>query len=116
MDTRQKIVTPDQLSATATGTFVAGFFDPLLAEHAERLAALPSPVTVLLTDPPDPLLSSRSRAELLAGLSVVTQVVMPLEDGSPCVPAAAAAHVIDERPADLIRRQDLIAHVHRRHQ
>ena len=114
MDTRQKIVTPDQFSPAAAATFVVGFFDPLLAEQAERLATLPAPIVVLLADPPDPLLSSRSRAELLAGLAAVTHVVMPLEDGSPYLPAAA--DIVDERPADLIRRQDLIAHVHRRHQ
>ncbi|MCC6585696.1 MAG: hypothetical protein IT168_03170 [Bryobacterales bacterium] len=115
MDTRQKIITAEEIQRVISGTVVIGFFDPLLAEHAERLAALPAPVVILLADPPDPLLSARSRAELLAGLAAVSQVVMPLADGSPCL-AASTAEVVDERPADLIRRQGLIAHVHRRHQ
>lgn len=103
---------PPELASQAT--FVTGFFDPLIAEHAERLAALARPLIVLLADPPDPLLDARSRAELIAGLRSVTAVVMPLQNGEPAIPAGAA--VTDERPADLERRRELIAHVHRRHQ
>jgi glycerol-3-phosphate cytidylyltransferase-like family protein len=79
MDTRHKIVG----SWPHEATIVEGCFDPLLASHAEQLAARKSdlPLVVVIRDPEDPLLDARSRAELVASLRVVDAVVIggPLE-------------------------------------
>lgn len=113
MDTRTKIVAPDQAGSLKAETFVRGYFDPLLAAHARVICRLPGPVAVLLADPPDPLLPARSRAELVAALRGVSHVVLPWDDGSAFTPSGV--DVTDEFSADLERRQSLVSHVHRRH-
>jgi glycerol-3-phosphate cytidylyltransferase-like family protein len=105
MDSRHKIIDP---------IFVSGYFDPLLAAHVRRLrelAANGNPLIVLLADPPDPLLPSRSRAELVAALDCVHAVILPNPDGA----AREVPGAIREQEADLLRRDELIADVHRRH-
>jgi glycerol-3-phosphate cytidylyltransferase-like family protein len=74
MDTRTKIVG----SYPREATIVEGYFDPLLAAHAEQLAARKTdlPLVVVIRDPEEPLLDARSRAELVAGLRVVDAVVI----------------------------------------
>jgi bifunctional ADP-heptose synthase (sugar kinase/adenylyltransferase) len=59
--------------------WIRGYFDPLLAEHARLLHAASEPdhlMVVLIGDPPEPLLPSRARAELVASLAVVDYVVI----------------------------------------
>jgi hypothetical protein len=111
MDTRIKIAAESDWQPDAQWTAVAGYFDPLLAAHVERLAELPRPLVVFLADPPEPLLDARSRAELVASLDVVDRVVMPREDGSP----AAESLARDDSGADLAIRDGLIALVHSKH-
>jgi hypothetical protein len=60
-------------------------------------------------DPPDPILSNRARAELVAAMGCVCFVVQQI---MPDVPDAAVA---DERERDLERRRALIEHVVERH-
>ena len=58
-------------------TVVRGYFDPLLAWHAERLAEAKregKPLLVVIASPENPILSLRARAELAAGLRVVDYV------------------------------------------
>ena len=57
---------------------VVGYFDPLLASHAQRLAAAgrDRKLIVAIRDPETPILSSRARAELVAALKCVTLVVL----------------------------------------
>ncbi len=79
MDTRTKIVGEQEaLRLAAAGAIVVrGYFDPLLAEHAERLAQVKpggAKLLVAIASPADPLLPSRARAELVAGLRVVDYV------------------------------------------
>jgi glycerol-3-phosphate cytidylyltransferase-like family protein len=79
VDTRTKIVGAAEAERTAQAgaLVVRGYFDPLLAAHAEGLAALKQPGTTLLVviaSPADPILPARARAELVAGLRVVDQV------------------------------------------
>ena len=79
MDTRTKIVDAADAKriAAAGATVVSGFFDPLLASHAERLAQLKqngSPLLVVIANPQDPILPPRARAELVAGLRIVDYV------------------------------------------
>ena len=72
LDTRQKILSLREIlqrAGDARVMWVRGFFDPLLAAHASRIAELRTPgasVAVLLCDPPSPLLAARARAELVA--------------------------------------------------
>lgn len=74
MDTRSKIV--DTIPPDCE--IVEGFFDPLLATHANQLKAIEKtrPLAVVVQDPQQPLLSARARAELVAGLSCVDYVTI----------------------------------------
>lgn len=79
MDTRTKIVTPAEATRIAAGgaTIISGYFDPLLAAHAERLQQLKRPglpLLVLIADPVNAVLPARARAELVAGLAIVDHV------------------------------------------
>jgi hypothetical protein len=80
----------------------------MVASHAERLAALKPPgeaLLVLIATPPDPILSARARAELVAGLAVVDYVCD--------APDGIAAHIsLDQEHAE--RLTQLIGHVHAR--
>lgn len=58
---------------------MSGYFDPLLAEHVERIARAREAglaLVVEVTNPPRPLLEQRARAELVAALSTVDFVVL----------------------------------------
>jgi bifunctional ADP-heptose synthase (sugar kinase/adenylyltransferase) len=94
LDTRKKIVTLAQAQRIASDTNARWFsahFDPLLAAHVRMLNEVASPGQVLIvqiTDPAQPLLSSRARAELVAGLAAVDYVAVE--------PASATAAPDDE--------------------
>ena len=86
--------------------WISGHFDPLLAQHVERLEAAHEPDKLLIveiTDPERPLLTQRARAELVAALAMVDYVV--LQNGQ--TPRAAVAD------ADLT--QTFVEHVLERH-
>ena len=78
MDTREKIVDVAALNGRPV-TFVTAYFDPLLAWHAERLAAI-RPTTEALAALVLPLegelLPQRARAELAAALRVIDYVLI----------------------------------------
>jgi bifunctional ADP-heptose synthase (sugar kinase/adenylyltransferase) len=76
---------------------VSGHFDPLLAEHVRRLEQARKPgqlLVVEVTNPAQPLLSQRARAELVAALSVVDYVVQG--DGEPGTDADITARFIED--------------------
>jgi bifunctional ADP-heptose synthase (sugar kinase/adenylyltransferase) len=114
MDTRTKIVplAEAQRIAAAGATIVSGYFDPLLASHAERLQTLKregAPLLVLIADPGHPILPVRARAELVAGLAVVDYVADYVVESA----GGLAPHVRLEQEHG--RRLDqLIEHVHAR--
>ncbi len=87
MDTRSKIILLEQarkISGTRT-LWLTGHFDPLLAEHARNLRQHTDPGQILIveiTNPENPLLPQRARAELVAALESVDYVV--LGNGAPC--------------------------------
>ena len=94
MDTRSKIVSsagaaahiPRLLAESGNLKLIRGAFDPLLSWHVNRLreiAGESGEVVVLLCDPEKPILNSRARAELAAGLGIVKAVVLPPEDPNP---------------------------------
>ena len=110
MDTRTKIIDADHAAriAQAGATVVSGYFDPMIARHAERLAALKrpdAPLLVLIATPPNPILDARARAQLVAGLSVVDYVCD--------APGGIAPEIaLEEEHAGLLT--ELIDHVHAR--
>ena len=110
MDTRTKIVPGAEAAklAAAGATVVSGYFDPLLAAHARRLAQLRrdhTPLLVLVSTPSDPILPARARAELVASLGVVDHVAE----------AAEGIEVeINLEQEDNARLEQLIEHVHAR--
>jgi bifunctional ADP-heptose synthase (sugar kinase/adenylyltransferase) len=128
MDTRNKIVAPERAltlaqEARAKGALVkvvTGYFDVVFAEHVRRLHEIKDGAAILMVvvlDPPEPVLSGRARAELVAAFGVVDYVV----------PAAEAAalellshfypgEIVREEPADLLRARRLSEHVQHRQQ
>ena len=106
MDTRTKIVGREELEErldSRPARWITGHFDPLLAEHVRWLAEerfAGGALVVEVTDPPQPLLAQRARAELVAALGMVDFVIL-----GGCKSAEDAG--VSER---------FIAHVLRRHQ
>jgi hypothetical protein len=112
LDTREKILDATQAASIATSgaTVVSGYFDPLLAEHAERLAALKpagAKLLVLIATPHNAILPAGARAELVASLQSV-DYVSELADG-------LAPHIHLEQE-DTERFAALLKHVHARQQ
>ncbi len=114
LDTRAKIVGADAaLEAAQRGhtAIVTGHFDPLLVEHARRLRDIRAgsdSLIVVLLNPPDPILSSQARAELVAALDVVDYVVLPAQLNLP-------PGVFREESTHKARFDHLVQYVHRRH-
>jgi bifunctional ADP-heptose synthase (sugar kinase/adenylyltransferase) len=110
MDTRGKIIdTAEAERMAASGaTVVSGYFDPMIASHAERLEQL-KPVgqklLVLIATPANAILPAAARAELVAGLRAVDYVA-ELADG-----LTAQIRLEEE---DDERYQALLRHVHAR--
>ena len=110
MDTRAKIVDAAQAAriAASGATVVSGYFDPLVASHAERLAQLKptgAPLLVLIATPDHAILPAAARAELVAGLRAVDYVA-ELADG------LTAQIRLEQEDQDRFRA--LLKHVHAR--
>lgn len=121
MDTRTKILSVDSLAdlrrRAARLKVVTGYFDPLLAAHARRLAQLRRPAETLLvivTEPDRPLLPARARAELVAALAAVDYVLPAGADCEELLAALRPDELVREEAADEIRRRELIRRVHER--
>jgi|HubBroStandDraft_1064217.scaffolds.fasta_scaffold732249_2 hypothetical protein len=113
MDTRSKILSSSEAAQLALRvTVVSGYFDPALAWHASRLQELKaklkgdSPLLALIATPPDPILSARARAELVAGLKVVDHV---------CEAADGIAPHFRLEDEERCKIRELIDRVHSRH-
>lgn len=128
MDTRNKILTTAQALSLIQGlraegrevSITTGYFDPLTPSHVRRLQRLGSRschLVVIVTDPPDPILPLRARAELAAAVAaagtVVPVGVEELEAFLSRLPFPPLERGEDE---DLTIRQELIRHVHCRQQ
>jgi len=110
VDTRSKIVDQEEARriAASGATVVSGYFDPLVASHAERLRELKSedsPLLVLIATPENPILSARARAELVAGLATVDHVAESADGLAPRIRLEWE---------DEARLKNLIVHVHAR--
>jgi len=122
MDTRLKILDEQQALEVANRepvSVVTGWFDPLLASHAQRLAEIRAASTgrlmAVVTDPDQPILAARARAELVAGLRVIDYVVVSQAGcAEPFLAAVRARAVFREEQGDARRQQELIEHVYRR--
>lgn len=81
MDTREKILTAEQLSNLDSSTdwvVVVGLFDPLTAAQARRLTG--GNLLAIVLDFPDSLLPVQARAELVAALRDVNAVFIAKPD------------------------------------
>jgi len=112
LDTRQKIIDAAQAASIAASgaTVVSGYFDPLIASHAERLASLKTngaKLLVLIATPDNAILPAAARAELVAGLRAVDYVSELAEGLTPQI------HLEKE---DAERFFVLLKHVHSRQQ
>jgi hypothetical protein len=110
LDTRTKIIDAAQAAGIAQGgaTIVSGYFDPMVASHAQRLAEFKRkgvPLLVLIATPPNPILDNRARAQLVAGLAVVDYVC---DEPGGIQPQVS----LDQEHAE--RLAQLIDHVHSR--
>jgi bifunctional ADP-heptose synthase (sugar kinase/adenylyltransferase) len=122
LDTRQKIVAPQQAAAlierTEKLTVITGHFDPLTAAHARRLTDRHRnrQIIAIVTDPPEPVLSLSARAELVAALDAVDYVVSTQDNTvAEIVALLQPDELIQEESADLDRTRDLVAHIRVRH-
>lgn len=104
MDTREKIVSIDSIRAHGAKTkVVVGYFDPLYAAHVARLQEFGRTI-VIVADTPNPILSLRARAELVASLACVEWVAIGAGN-------LDGFDIIDERAADERRARELSAHI-----
>jgi bifunctional ADP-heptose synthase (sugar kinase/adenylyltransferase) len=115
LDTRNKIIGAGQAAALLreerAHAVVIGYFDPLLAAHARRLAEIRPAhggLIAVIDDPPDPVLSLHARAELVAALAAVDFVVM-----GDFPTAQEACPKYDERANDLALRAGLADRIRR---
>ncbi len=108
MDTRGKIVA-SAAELPRDATVVSGYFDPMLAWHAQRLQHIKQdkPLIVIIENPTDPILPARARAELVASLRVVDYVIE-------CPEGIAIDHRLESD--DLANFARLQRHVHGRQQ
>ena len=117
LDTRWKICAAKDLGQVA-GTLVVGYFDPLQAAHVRRLEEIrrgSDLLTIVVADPPLPLLPLHARAELVAALACVGRVILAGSKLDETLARLQPAALIDERAADEQRTRDLAAHVASRH-
>jgi cytidyltransferase-like protein len=113
LDTRTKIVQSFENSDLKT---IVGYFDPMHAGHVRRLQELCSggeQVAIIIADPPEPMLPTRARAELVAALDCVAHVIPAGAEADAII--AGRHDIIDEREADTHRARTFAQHVLARH-
>ncbi|MCC6263138.1 MAG: hypothetical protein IT169_06135 [Bryobacterales bacterium] len=123
MDTRNKIKSVNDalaagMQAKEDGKRLVisyGEYDPMLAGHAERLAARRTEGAwhvVAVLPGKDPLLPLPARCEMAAALRGVDCVVAFEQSPSMLGMVAGKAELHDDRDADADVRRELIAHIH----
>jgi hypothetical protein len=112
LDTRLKILTPEQAVAVLKGcrVFVA-YFDILSVPLLHRLAEIGRPVVVVVLDPPNPVLSARTRAELAAALACVEAVIPISGDPEAFLEQLEPDNIVRWEYEDAQRTASLIEHV-----
>ena len=118
MDTREKIVSADMLGRLlGEGDWIAvsGFFDPLTAEQAARLAGLRRSrhkllAVVLPSD--DSLLAQDARAALVAALGSVDAVSIAASNKwQSAIPPNARVEIVEDLEAEKNRRDQFVRFV-----
>jgi len=114
VDTREKIRSLENLRETLSRdawTVIAGFFDPLTAEAAERvagLAAVGRKLLVVIRPRDNELLSMEARAILMAALRCVDAVYIETSpEWRDVVRRNPSARIDEDSAADLRRSQEL---------
>ena len=119
LDTRRKIVRPESIDQAVPITLVSGYFDPLLASHAAKLAEIRRPgrkLAVVVCEPPEPVTPLLARAELVAALKAVDYVLVTEHNNlAEIIERVGPAEILQEEEADRERTRELIAHVRARH-
>jgi hypothetical protein len=127
IDTREKILSwqeacrriEGQLAGAAAFRIVTGHFDPVLAVHAralEEIAASDGRPGVIITEPPDPLLSAEARAVLVAALGAVEWVALAPESGlAELLERIPRTRLVRAETEHLAIRADFIRRVRARH-
>jgi hypothetical protein len=118
LDTRSKIKPLKGLDSLAAGSkwvAVAGFFDPLTATQANRLADAARNrrhvLAIVLTDP-DCLLPADARAVLVAAVRDVTTVVIADADRwRSAIPEHTDITIIDDLEADRKRSEEFAQYI-----
>lgn len=121
MDTRSKIKPLEDLAsvlARSKWTAVVGWFDPLTAAQAKRLADAAKgdrKVLAVVLPTQDGLLSAEARAALVAAVRGVSAVVIADEQQwRSTLPQNADIAIIDDLDADKKRSQEFVEFVLRR--
>ncbi len=90
----------------------------MTADHARRLKEIhcsAHPLAVIVTDPPQPILPQRARAELVAALDAVDYVIQAMDNTvAEILTRLEPGEIIQEEAADQRRTENLIAYVRQR--
>ncbi len=115
LDTRLKILTAEQALAALKGchVFVANF-DILSTPLIRRIAEVGCPVVAVVVDPENPVLNSRTRAELAASLACVEAVVPLAVDPTGFLEELEPVKIVHWEHEDALRTARLIEHVQSR--
>jgi hypothetical protein len=114
MDTRPKIISPDAAARIALDQHIrilVGHFDPLVAEHARRIAEVAEgePLLVLVLDYAGAILPAGARAELVAALQTVRYV--SVVDCAALDGMFGGFSIVRDEEADVRRQKDLLEHI-----
>ncbi len=122
MDTRGKILTPEQAvkcARSVSANLIVGCFDVLQASTIGRLTSMARPearlFAIVLHDPAA-VLSLQARAELAAALRVIDYVIPLQNDPAELIAAIAPRELFRENDNHREAASRLIAHVRSRHQ
>jgi hypothetical protein len=117
VNTRGKIVAATACGGNGPVTAVTGYFDPLLAWHAQELESIrgrAGAIAVVVLPLAGGLLPPRARAVLVAALRTTDYVIIAdNEDLGRLFADIKPANIIRLEDEDLRRRRELIEHVRR---
>jgi hypothetical protein len=117
VNTRSKIVDAAACGSNGPVTVVTGYFDPLLAWHAQELEGIrgrAGTVAVIVLPLAGELLPQRARAVLVAALRMIDYVLIAdNEDLGRLFAELKPIEIVRLEDDDLRRRGDLIEHVRR---
>jgi hypothetical protein len=115
LDTRLKILTPEHALVALKGCHVfVAYFDILSVPLIRRIAEIGRPVVAVVLDPANPVLSSRTRAELAASLACVEAVVPLARDPAEFLQELEPVNIVHWEHDDAQRTARLIEHVQSR--